>query len=116
MPLIPLGLRQKDIDQKVEAAIRLANIAHKKETPANALSGGEKQRCAIARALVNDPKLILCDEPTANLDRDNARAFVEVIQKLKSRGYTILVATHDTIFDDMPEVDQVIHIENGEIV
>lgn len=115
VPLIPLGFRQKEIDAKVERALQLANIAHKRETPAAALSGGEKQRCAIARALVNDPKLILCDEPTANLDRENARAFVEVIKSLKKSGYTILIATHDTIFDDLKEVDRILHIENGEM-
>ncbi len=116
VPLIPLGLRQKEIDQKVERALRIANIVHKKETHAHALSGGEKQRCAIARALVSDPKLILCDEPTANLDRENALVFVEAVKDLKKRGYTLVIATHDTLFDDLAEVDQVIRIENGVIL
>ncbi len=116
LPLIPLGISPKEIERKVTQALRLANITHKKHTAAKDLSGGEKQRTAIARALVNDPKIILCDEPTANLDRDNAQAFVEVIKTLKQQGYTILIATHDTIFDTLEEVDQILHIENGEIV
>jgi putative ABC transport system ATP-binding protein len=115
IPLIPLGLRQKEIDQKVSKAMQLANIAHKANSAAKDLSGGEKQRCAIARALVNSPRIILCDEPTANLDKANALAFINVIKKLKQEGYTILIATHDTIFENLPEIDKVIHIENGEI-
>jgi putative ABC transport system ATP-binding protein len=115
IPLIPLGLRQKEIDQKVSKAMQLANIAHKANSAAKDLSGGEKQRCAIARALVNSPRIILCDEPTANLDKANALAFIDVIKKLKQEGYTILIATHDTIFENLPEIDKVIHIENGEI-
>ncbi|RUM65889.1 MAG: ABC transporter ATP-binding protein, partial [Sulfurospirillum sp.] len=89
---------------------------HKAKSTAKELSGGEKQRCAIARALVNNPKVILCDEPTANLDKSNALAFIEVIKKLKQEGYTILIATHDTIFERLHEVDKVIHIENGEVL
>jgi len=116
IPLIPLGIKQKEIDTKVQKAMQLANIAHKANSAAKDLSGGEKQRCAIARALVNNPKLILCDEPTANLDKANALAFIDVIKKLKEEGYTILIATHDTIFENLPEIDKVIHIENGEIV
>lgn len=115
IPLIPLGLRQKEIDTKVAKAMELANIAHKAKSAAKDLSGGEKQRCAIARALVNSPKIILCDEPTANLDKANALAFIEVIRQLKKEGYTILIATHDTIFEKLEEIDKVIHIENGEI-
>jgi putative ABC transport system ATP-binding protein len=115
VPLIPLGMKQKEIDSRVNRAMQLANITHKKDSPAKELSGGEKQRCAIARALVNNPKIILCDEPTANLDKANALAFVDVIKNLKKEGYTILIATHDTLFDSCKEVDRMLHIVDGEI-
>ena len=115
VPLIPLAMKQKEVDTRVAHAMQLANIAHKKDSPAKELSGGEKQRCAIARALVNNPKIILCDEPTANLDKANALAFVDVIKKLKNEGYTILIATHDTLFDEREEVDRMLHIVDGEI-
>ena len=116
LPLIPLGLNQKEIDDKVNHAMELANIKHKKNQSVKDLSGGEKQRCAIARALVNDPKIILCDEPTANLDRTNSLAFIEVIKSLKSLKKTIVIATHDPLFESLDFVDEVINIENGEIL
>ncbi len=116
LPLIPLELSQKEIDDKVNHAMNLANIAHKKNQSVKDLSGGEKQRCAIARALVNNPKIILCDEPTANLDRTNSLAFIEVIKTLKSLEKTIVIATHDPLFESLDFVDEVINIENGEIL
>ncbi len=116
IPLVPLGLKQNIIDQKVKKAIMLANISHKENSIVKNLSGGEKQRTAIARALVNNPKIILCDEPTANLDKANTKAFIEVILQLKEKGYTIVIATHDSIFESLDEVDKVINIQNSEIV
>jgi putative ABC transport system ATP-binding protein len=116
LPLIPLELSQKEIDDKVNHAMSLANIKHKKNQSVKDLSGGEKQRCAIARALVNDPKIILCDEPTANLDRTNSLAFIEVLKTLKSLEKTIVIATHDPLFESLDFVDEVINIENGEIL
>ena len=116
LPLIPLKLSQKEIDDKVNHALSLANIEHKKNQSVKDLSGGEKQRCAIARALVNNPKIILCDEPTANLDRANSLAFIEVIKTLKSLEKTIVIATHDPLFESLDFVDEVINIENGEIL
>ncbi len=116
LPLIPLKLSQQEINDKVAHAMNLANIAHKKDQTVKDLSGGEKQRCAIARALVNNPKIILCDEPTANLDRNNALAFIEVIKTLKSLEKTIVIATHDPLFESLDFIDKVINIKNGEIV
>ena len=83
IPLVPLGFTQKEINKKVDVALKLANIEHKKDETVSNLSGGEKQRTAIARALVNNPDIILCDEPTANLDNDNSLKFIEVMRKTK---------------------------------
>ncbi len=116
LPLIPLGFAPSQIREKVQKAMNLANITHKAHQCVNNLSGGEKQRCAIARALVNDPKIILCDEPTANLDLANSLNFIEVLKTLKKLGITIVIATHDPIFDEVNFEDRVINIKDGEII
>ncbi|WP_201523306.1 ABC transporter ATP-binding protein [Aliarcobacter butzleri] len=113
--LIPLGFSQKQIDEKVINTLKLANILHKKDELVSNLSGGEKQRCAIARALVNDCEIILCDEPTANLDYENSKNFIEILKELKELKKTIIIATHDPIFDNLDFVDSEIFIKNGQI-
>ena len=115
IPLVPLGFSQKEINHKVQTALSLANIEHKKHETVSNLSGGEKQRTAIARALVNNPDIILCDEPTANLDNANSLKFIEVMRKLKSLDKTIIIATHDPIFDNLDFVDDTINIKDGKI-
>ncbi|WP_323657896.1 ABC transporter ATP-binding protein [Aliarcobacter butzleri] len=115
LPLIPLGFSQKQIDEKVISTLKLANILHKKDELVSNLSGGEKQRCAIARALVNNCEIILCDEPTANLDYENSKNFIEILKELKELKKTIIIATHDPIFDNLDFVDSEIFIKNGQI-
>ncbi len=95
----------------VSDAMEIAHISHKKDTEVRLLSGGEKQRCAIARALVNSPKVILCDEPTANLDSINSQKFIATIKELNALGKTIVIATHDPIFETLDA--RVVNIENG---
>lgn len=114
-PLIPLNLKTKQIDEKLHNALKLANIEHKKDEIVSNLSGGEKQRCAIARALVNNPDIILCDEPTANLDQQNSIKFTQILKELKTLGKTIVVATHDPIFEELDFLDKVFHMENGRL-
>jgi len=116
LPLIPSGLTMKEIDKKVTTALTLANIFHKKELVASRLSGGEKQRTAIARALVAQPKIILCDEPTANLDRDNALMFIKTIEELHQLGKTIVIATHDPLFENLNINNKIIPLVDGKIV
>ena len=116
VPLIPMGMGMKELEAKVAGAMELANIAHKADQSAGRLSGGEKQRVAIARALAADPEIILCDEPTANLDRSNARRFLEILTKLHELGKTILIATHDPIFEELPFEHRIVEMENGSIV
>ncbi|PRM88806.1 ABC transporter ATP-binding protein [Aliarcobacter cryaerophilus] len=115
-PLIPLGFSQKDIDKKVEETLILSNILHKKDEIVSNLSGGEKQRCAIARALVNKADTILCDEPTSSLDFENSLNFIKSLQELKKSGKTIVVATHDPIFFELDFVDKFFELKNGVIV
>jgi len=103
-------------DEMIKKALELANISHKRDENVSNLSGGERQRCAVARALSMDADIILADEPTANLDRDNARAFLGLLESFKALQKSVIVATHDSIFDDLSATDRVVSLQNGEIV
>jgi putative ABC transport system ATP-binding protein len=116
IPLIPSGLKMKEIHEKVDEALKVSNIIHKQEVLASRLSGGEKQRTAIARALVADPNIILCDEPTANLDRDNSLLFIDILGELHRMGKTIVIATHDPLFDNLSFESTVVPMVDGKIV
>lgn len=115
-PTICLNLCDEEREDRFQRAATFANITEKSSTHAKDLSGGEKQRCAIARALINDPTLIIADEPTANLDQSNSLYFIETMTKLKRLGKTILIATHDEIFEHSELVDRIIHLEYGQII
>lgn len=86
---------RKKINQKIEAVLTKVNMESKKDKFPFELSGGEQQRIAIARALLNDPELILADEPTGNLDPRTSMEVMEVLQDLNKKGNTIFMATHD---------------------
>jgi len=115
VPLIPFGLTMKEVYQKAQKALKLANIEHKSSLVASRLSGGEKQRTAIARALVANPEIILCDEPTANLDKENSLLFIETIKELHKMGKTIVIATHDPLFEELDFENRVVPMVNGKI-
>ena len=89
------------IEEKIDSALSRANIAHKKDECVANLSGGEKQRCAIARALIKDTKIVLCDEPTSALDPNNKELFKNIIQELLKEGKIVIIATHENLFDDL---------------
>lgn len=108
-------LTPKEIEKRVQEVSSVANISHKLNAVVTTLSGGEKQRCIIARALVNKPEIILCDEPTANLDRENSLMFVDIIKRLKEMGKTVIIATHDPLFESLEFVDKRVVMKDGEI-
>ncbi len=115
-PLALSSLSAKQIEEKINEALQIANIAHKKFQKVSDLSGGEKQRCAIARAIVMNPSIILADEPTANLDTQNSLMFIEILNVFKQLGKTVIVATHDILFEEVATIDRCIHMKDGQIV
>jgi len=116
LPLAPLNVNLKDAKVMAIEALDKLKIEEFANKDVRLLSGGQKQRVAIARAIVTKPKLLLCDEPTANLDRTNAKIFLELIEELNKDGISIIVATHDNIFDELKVKTKVLHISQGQIV
>ena len=114
-PLIPLNLPKEEVERRVEEISKQLAIEHKLEQSVRHLSGGEQQRTAIARALINHPKIILADEPTANLDTALSQEFIEHLKTLKDKRRTIVVATHDPLFFDLEFVDRIIELDGGKL-
>lgn len=115
-PLSLTKMSEEEVREKVNKALLIANIEHKKDQKVAHLSGGEKQRCAIARAIVMEPNIILADEPTANLDKENSLLFIDILKTFKSLNKTVVIATHDVLFDNLDFVDRYINIQDGAIV
>ncbi len=95
-PLIVMGLTEEERKQRVRDVLKLLGMQHQLHTFTNALSGGEKARVAIARAIVHKPLIILADEPTANLDPEQRRDVLEILFNLHRSGTTVIIATHHT--------------------
>jgi putative ABC transport system ATP-binding protein len=92
---LPLLLRGIDSSERAKAAIAAVGLAGREASPPRELSGGELQRVAIARALVGEPKLVLADEPTGNLDPENARQVLDLLRReVRTRGAAAILATH----------------------
>lgn len=91
-----LGAPKDEIYDKVLKALDLVGLKHKAKSYPYELSGGEQQRIAIARAIVNGPKLLICDEPTGNLDETTSKEIMSVLDAINKLGTTIIMVTHDT--------------------
>ena len=113
LPLVPAGAAFGPALESARRVLEKLGMDHKADVPVRLLSGGEQQRVAIARALINDPALILADEPTANLDAANKAALLEILQALQAEGKTLLIATHDPVFDALKAVDGVFEMREG---
>lgn len=109
------GATKKDIDRDVPKLLDLVGIPEKAYSYPNELSGGEKQRVSIARALSHNPKLLIADEPTGNLDKPNTYDIVSLLLKINNAGTTVLLATHDQdVVDKLKK--RVITLQDGAIV
>lgn len=96
LPLIYAGVKRRERPARVREALERVGLLERMHHPANLLSGGEQQRAAVARALVNHPRIVLADEPTGQLDRRNGLLVLDHFQEIASRGETaVVIVTHD---------------------
>ena len=113
--LLVTGARTKDVMRQVPRVLDLVGLSHKSRMFPSELSGGEQQRTAIARALANNPKILLCDEPTGNLDPSNTTEIMELLLRINLKGTTVLVATHNqAVVDRMRR--RVVRLDDGRVV
>ncbi|MFW9818738.1 MAG: ABC transporter ATP-binding protein [Candidatus Thorarchaeota archaeon] len=94
VPIVPYGIKEEH-RKKAQELLEIVGLGDRANSKVSKLSGGESQRVAVARALINDPKLILADEPTGNLDTETGKSIVELLIKLAERGKTLIIVTHD---------------------
>ncbi len=117
--LLPYVMNDKpvplEVDQRAEELIELVGLKKVKNNLATQMSGGQQQRTAIARALINNPKLILADEPTGNLDSDTTETIYKLMREVNKKfGTTFLIVTHDRKIAE--RTDRIIEIKDGKIV
>ena len=109
------GQSKRDFRSKVPEVLSLVGLAHKMNSMPDELSGGEQQRVSIARAFVNHPPLLICDEPTGNLDPDTSVGIMQLLYRINRTGTTVVMATHDReMVDKMRK--RVIALEEGTVI
>ncbi|WP_177730206.1 ABC transporter ATP-binding protein [Flavobacterium inviolabile] len=114
LPLIYNNVNVAERKKKVEAIAQRLSISHRLKHYPQQLSGGQQQRVAVARALINDPKIILADEPTGNLDSKNGNEVMELLTDLHAKGATILMVTHSDY--DASFSQKTIYMKDGTIL
>jgi putative ABC transport system ATP-binding protein len=115
LPLLLTSLGKRERRVRVETALALVGLSDRLEHYPNELSGGQQQRVAIARALISDPKIIVADEPTGDLDRKSAEEILGLLRRLNAEmGKTIVMVTHDG--HAVESARHVTHLEKGELV
>jgi len=114
LPLTYLNIKPSERKQMVKDILKKMNISHRSSHFPQQLSGGQQQRVAIARAVVSNPKIILADEPTGNLDSKNGGEVMELLTKLNKEGTTIIMVTHSK--HDATFAHRVINLFDGQIV
>jgi len=114
LPLLYLKYSQSERKKKVQDVLEHMQIAHRKKHFPQQLSGGQQQRVAVARAVVTNPKLILADEPTGNLDSVNGEEVMNLLTQLNNQGTTIVMATHSAT--DAEKAHRIIQLFDGHIV
>ncbi len=115
IPLLPMGVSDKMRKKRAMNLLEELNLETRADFYANELSGGEQQRAAVARALINDPEIILADEPLSNIDSENAKTVIAVLEKLKTKGKTIIISFHDSQPLITKLIDRTVYFDSGRI-
>lgn len=113
LPLVLKKLKMSECNQKAANLLKSVGLEGKIEQTVKTLSGGEKQRVSIARALASNPKIILADEPTGNLDTENASAVFNILKNVAKLGITVIVVTHDADIAGM--CDRILELSDGKL-
>ena len=114
LPLTYLGIKASERKERVLEILKRMNLSHRAKHFPQQLSGGQQQRVAIARAVVTNPKLILADEPTGNLDSKNGKEVMELLNELNKEGTTIVMVTHSQ--HDAGFAGRIINLFDGQVV
>ena len=114
LPLLYMGVPAKERKKRVEAILDRMAMSHRRKHFPCQLSGGQQQRIAIARAVVGEPKIILADEPTGNLDSKNSKEVMDLLCELHEKGTTIVMVTHSQ--HNASFADRIINLYDGQIV
>jgi putative ABC transport system ATP-binding protein len=116
LPAYPLGTPYRVLTQRAIRLLERLQIGHRIRADVTSLSGGEAQRTAIARALINDPAILIADEPTANLDAALSHAFLDIVAELQKEGRTLLLSSHDPRVRTARIIDRIIELRDGVVV
>ncbi len=114
LPLLYLGMKGSERKKRVKSMMDRMAISHRRKHFPNQLSGGQQQRVAIARAVIPNPRLILADEPTGNLDSKNSREVMDLLSDFHKEGATIIMVTHSQ--HDAAYADRIINLYDGRVV
>jgi len=116
LALYQVGVPFHKIREKRRNLLERFGLSDKAESKTSVLSGGEQQRLAIARALMNDPEILLVDEPTAHLDTALSRDVIALFEELKKEGKTFIIASHDPLVLDSELAERIIHLRDGSVI
>ena len=116
LPAYPLGKPYRELRDGARALLDRFGLGAKADSRVEWLSGGEAQRTALARALINDPAVLIADEPTANLDSALSREVLALLGELAMQGRTVLISSHDPLVFEAVQVDRIIELHDGRMV
>jgi len=115
LPLYPLGIKPAKRREMSLKLLERFDLKQRQNFKIKELSGGEQQRVAIIRAIINQPQILLADEPTAHLDSELSQSYLEYMKALKDSGLSVIIASHDPRVCEFSEVDRVIEIKDGQL-